>query len=127
MASCLHKKPCGQMLFFVSLTEYPKLSYLSLKSFDDINPLFKIFNPFTDSSREFKNLDLGFSKTLKNPNREGTTKNSSLMHFYASWLFKCVHFSRQRSLFINLVAMVLSHPWDESTSDLISWPNVIFL
>ena len=52
------------MLFFVSLTEYPKLSYLSLKSFDDINPLFKIFNPFTDSSREFKNLDLGFSKTL---------------------------------------------------------------
>ena len=52
------------MLFFVSLTEYPKLSYLSLKSFDDINPLFKIFNLFTDSSREFKNLDLGFSKTL---------------------------------------------------------------
>ena len=49
------------------------------------------------------------------------------MHFSASWLFKGVQFSRQRSLFINLVAMVLSHPGDESTSDLISWPNVIFL
>jgi len=36
----------------------------SLKSFDYMNPLFKVLNPFSDSSREFKNLDLDFSKTL---------------------------------------------------------------
>lgn len=44
-------------VFFVSLTEYPKLSHLNLKRFGDMNPVFKILNPFADSSREFKNVD----------------------------------------------------------------------
>ena len=35
------------------------------------------------------------------------------MHVSASWFFLSAHFSRQRSLFINLLAMVLSHPGDE--------------
>lgn len=51
------QEACGQMFFFVSLTEYPKLSHLNLKSFGDTNPVFKILNPFSDSSREFKNVD----------------------------------------------------------------------
>lgn len=69
-------------VFFVSLTEYPKLSQLSLKSFGDVNPVFKILNPFSNSSREFKNVDF-----FENPNPEDTIRNSSFMHFSASWLF----------------------------------------
>lgn len=51
------QEACGQMFVFVSLTEYPKLSHLNLKRFGDMNPVFKILNPFSDSSREFKNVD----------------------------------------------------------------------
>lgn len=45
------------VFFFVSLTEYPKLSHLNLKSFGDMNAVFKILNPFSHSGREFKNVD----------------------------------------------------------------------
>lgn len=67
-------------VFSVSLTEYPKLSHLNLKSFVDMNPVFKILNRIlVENSRMWI--------SLKNPNPEDTIKNSSFMHFSASWFF----------------------------------------
>lgn len=67
-------------VFSVSLTEYPKLSHLNLKSFVDMNPVFKILNRIlVENSRMWI--------SLKNPNPEDTIKNSSFMHLSASWFF----------------------------------------